>query len=740
MMATWAAMATLAAAVGSGLISVTALPAQADTATIREYRVSSPNCFCPTDVTNGPDGNLWFTEPVGPPGNVGKMTPTGRVTEFPTQGAPSSITAGADGNLWFLEPTYNQPGIVGRIGRITPAGVLTEFSAPSIVSQAYLYGTITLGPDGNVWYTDRDSRVVGRITPTGQISEFTVPGGGPGPVGGPTVIAAGSDGNLWFGLAGEPVIARISPTFTNYTELALPPTGTFRTPGEVNGITAGPDGNIWYTNVVANKIGRVTPSGVFTEFPIPYSGSFPQDITTGPDGNLWFTEGIGNRVGRVTPTGHIREFLLPHDNENPTGITAGPDHKVWFAEQNFGSVGSIDPTTVKSPPKPCLTIRTNTTLTADVGPCAGEGIVVAANNVTLDLNGHRVFAGPGPRVGDFAGIHLRGAKGVTVTNGEVTGFDAGVFVDGGSGNIITHLKVHDNLGPPESASVLGDGIVLTHSAANIVANNDVGHNGPFDGIGVLGLGSDNNTIQADNVHGNTDRGLGYFLPGGGSGIIITSFLETEAIGRGESLSSNNVINNVVNNNISSGISSISNVGARIVGNHLKNNGFRPDGSPGSPQGNGIGVNANQGATPVTNDIVTDNAVDNSLNDGIFVISSGNQVARNRFTANAFVGIENDYFAHSNTYTTNVATGNGYYDLLDDNVYITNDCDANTWQDNTYGTAYPECTTTGGHPVGAPPAAFPAPVQPSVHAPPSQAAFEQFSRGRSLVNLSRTRAR
>jgi len=39
--------------------------------------------------------------------------------------------------------------------------------------------------------------------------------------------------------------------------------------------------------------------------------SFPFGITVGPDGNLWFTELLVNRIGRITPTGTITKFPLP---------------------------------------------------------------------------------------------------------------------------------------------------------------------------------------------------------------------------------------------------------------------------------------------------------------------------------------------------------------------------------------------------------------------------------------------
>ena len=89
-------------------------------------------------------------------------------------------------------------------------------------------------------------------------------------------------------------------------------------------ITAGPDGNLWFTEEGANKIGRITPSGRITEFPIPTASSGPDGITAGPDGNLWFTEGAANKIGRITPTGAITEFPIPTAESAPVRDHGGP--------------------------------------------------------------------------------------------------------------------------------------------------------------------------------------------------------------------------------------------------------------------------------------------------------------------------------------------------------------------------------------------------------------------------------
>ena len=341
--------------------SVTPIPKPAGK--ITEF---SQQFFSPSEITAGPDGNLWFTESLSKV--VGQITTAGVITEFPlskTNGWDEAITAGPDGNLWFTEcvPASSGYGCSnGHIGRITTGGVVTgEFPIPSASSQAR---GITAGPDGNLWFTECvsdssgfgcNSGQIGRITPTGQFTEFPLPD----PTSGPRSITAGPDGNLWFTecVPTDPVgcyngqIGRITPS-GRITEFPLP-----NPDNEPWGITAGPDGNLWFTDAEGNRIGRITPSGSIKEFALPTDcgdsafGCRPEGITRGPDGNLWFTEANGNRIGRITPSGRIKEFVLPACSNgvcNPEGITRGPDGNLWFTEcfnpydgVCIGSIGRI---------------------------------------------------------------------------------------------------------------------------------------------------------------------------------------------------------------------------------------------------------------------------------------------------------------------------------------------------------------------------------------------------------------
>src|SRR5262249_4122924 len=123
-----------------------------------------------------------------------------------------------------------------------------------------------------------------------------------------------------------PALVPPSLILPSFQEFAIPTAGS-----GPSAITAGPEGNLWFTEGKANQIGRITPAGTVTEFPLAgHSG--PAEITAGPAGNLWFTGKGGSRIGRITPAGTMPEFLLPPEGPQPGGITGGPDGNLSFTQ------------------------------------------------------------------------------------------------------------------------------------------------------------------------------------------------------------------------------------------------------------------------------------------------------------------------------------------------------------------------------------------------------------------------
>lgn len=227
-------------------------------------------------------GGVWFANTR----RIGRIAPSGQVTEFQMPGesvedtqAAGPIVAGADGNMWFSGyrgvPGSGKPSQkVPAIGRITPSGEITQFDQPG----AGTYPTrLATGPDGNVWFTESGGQV-GRITPAGEIRLFPLR-----TEARPYEIVAGSDGNLWVtmeGSASAGTLGRITPT-GEFTEFPLEPSVY------AGALVAAPDGRLWFS-AGPGLIGRMSPAGRVSLIELPHKTNV-LDLAAGPEGSVWYT-------------------------------------------------------------------------------------------------------------------------------------------------------------------------------------------------------------------------------------------------------------------------------------------------------------------------------------------------------------------------------------------------------------------------------------------------------------------
>ena len=330
------------------------------TGPIIEYQIPTVSSL-PRGIARGPDGNLWFTEAQA--NQIGRVTTLGVITEFllpmcgPTSSwnpYPMDIALGPDSNLWFTENGC------GSIGRITTSGAVTEFPLPPNPSTSNPQpDAIIAGPDGNLWFTEDQTGAIGRIDTSGFIQEF------PG-VGATQGIASGPDGNLWFSARrniGQLTTDGLSEQFP------VPWSPNFAT-----GIASGPDGNLWFADLAGDKIGRITPAGVMTDFPVVTAfpaGQSAYKIASGSDGALWFTDQYApdNAIGRVAIDGSIAEFKIPTPHSVPIDITAGPDGALWFTEINdTGTLAKIGKVPLIVHATPTATPTRTATATATATP------------------------------------------------------------------------------------------------------------------------------------------------------------------------------------------------------------------------------------------------------------------------------------------------------------------------------------------------------------------------------------
>jgi streptogramin lyase len=272
----------------------------------------------PYGITAGPDGNMWFTEPQA--NAIGRITPTGAVTTFlvPTAASrPFGITAGPDGNLWFTEEAS------GKIGRITPDGTINEFLGPLLTVNGFV--TLNLraitSADGALWFTAGSPITqnecspqrgcatmhvdLGRIDPTGAFSLY----GTRYPVS--AITAVNPFGTLW--LTDSQGLMRTSAFLIGSTDdldteeelpIGAPSVGYFA-------LGEDPNEFVWFPEFAAGLIGRQHFLDL-TQFTLPaISPDETAAITAAPDGNAWFTEDTAHKIGRITPTGAITEYPIP---------------------------------------------------------------------------------------------------------------------------------------------------------------------------------------------------------------------------------------------------------------------------------------------------------------------------------------------------------------------------------------------------------------------------------------------
>jgi parallel beta-helix repeat protein len=151
------------------------------------------------------------------------------------------------------------------------------------------------------------------------------------------------------------------------------------------------------------------------------------------------------------------------------------------------------------------TITTDTRLDSDLVNCRNNGIVIAADGVTLNLNGHTIDGDGAPAAGcnprrkicDVGVVTVH--DGVTIKDGAVRDFDSGVFVFGARRNLLRELSTVENT---------GNGILMIRSARSRVLGSSASRNGlTTDFPGIVLFESHDNRIAHNTMAGNGDLGL-----------------------------------------------------------------------------------------------------------------------------------------------------------------------------------------------------------------------------------------
>jgi parallel beta-helix repeat protein len=278
-------------------------------------------------------------------------------------------------------------------------------------------------------------------------------------------------------------------------------------------------------------------------------------------------------------------------------------------------------------------VTQDTTLDSDLVDCPGNGVVIGASGITVDLGGHTVDGTPesgGKGIDDSAGHDE-----VTVRNGTVRDFFRGVDLRGTDRSLISRLTF-------ASTSAVN----LEEADGNVITRNNIAGNGV-----TVFVGSSHNVIEGNSISGP------------GTGIQLWGGLTGPAEVRGTRIERNRLTGNAVGlliylgaiETVASGneVSGNSDLGVAVAGTStlLERN---------TVSGNGQGIHVSGQHTRLLRNRVTGNDGDGVLagagnnafgtvlegntasgngDDGIDVENAQTSLARNTANDNGDFGIE-----------------------------------------------------------------------------------------------------
>jgi parallel beta-helix repeat protein len=188
------------------------------------------------------------------------------------------------------------------------------------------------------------------------------------------------------------------------------------------------------------------------------------------------------------------------------------------------------------------TLTRSTTLTADLVGCTGTGLVIGADGITVNLNGHTIS---GTNAAGGEGIADDGHGGVRIIGGRITDFRLnGIGIRGSQGSLVRGVTVRrigagGLEGEPVSAGILlsdspssqaigndvsndvaayqSDALDVLNSSATLVQGNHLSHNN-WDGLALIQSPSSRIIGNRFDVNGNN----GVEVNGGSDGVWMAA--------------------------------------------------------------------------------------------------------------------------------------------------------------------------------------------------------------------------
>ena len=189
---------------------------------------------------------------------------------------------------------------------------------------------IASGPGGALWFAAPAASAIGRFQLTGKVTLWPTPTPNAKPE---AIAAAPNDTATWFTEWNTNCVGKITTTGL-ITEFATSVNPLQSVPALTGAV------EVWF-GTDANGIGRINAAGKVNFFNIANNSAQATALTFDQNGNIWYIEWAGSSVGFITPLGGGTAFDVGQGG-NSFGIALGADGRIWFADPSNRRIGAVN--------------------------------------------------------------------------------------------------------------------------------------------------------------------------------------------------------------------------------------------------------------------------------------------------------------------------------------------------------------------------------------------------------------
>jgi hypothetical protein len=246
--------------------------------------------------------------------------------------------------------------------------------------------------------------------------------------------------------------------------------------GDTLGPAIAADGRVFIPDYTTGNAWLVDPTGASPPRTVALLDRAGQYELFDRNGLVFFNDPRSDRAGTIAPDGTVRHIVKyaqstpsasPSTAPTPTGTQHATPSSTTRTGTPSGSgqgpapTGSASPSPRPTPSPTTTTVNCGDTITASVAlaadlTCTGDGLVIGADNVTVDLAGHRLAGN-----GTGTGITLKKSSGrvsnATIKDGTITRFATGLFL-GPNGATNTTINM---------VTFTGDGTGTDHASIDL---------------------------------------------------------------------------------------------------------------------------------------------------------------------------------------------------------------------------------------------------------------------------------